>query len=268
MAKEEMGLRQKLAALRQTVTAPWAEGRELIEIRQAILDEVGERVVGIGDGKRIFPYNHLRLHLFAKTADEQIVTAAAVAAWDLAERVRERLAEARCPVTDLTVEPLIVGRRTAELRERPYFVEYQRVDRPEPGTELPWLELIVQKGKTPHRVNRFRKKRVLLGRLEVVLDENGSPKRRNDLAFDDEGEVNQTVGRAHARIEYRPESRSYYLVDERSSSGTNLFRDSRTIKVPSRDKQGIRLQPGDLISLGRAEVSCNIRFEKATETEP
>src|SRR6266436_4537355 len=42
-----------------------AEARELIEIELSILEEIGERVVPAPRGKRMFPYNDVRLTIAA-----------------------------------------------------------------------------------------------------------------------------------------------------------------------------------------------------------
>ena len=51
---------------------PWMKGTSPLEIRRAILDDVESHVVAVGDGKRIFPYNLLRIHLLVPEPDERV----------------------------------------------------------------------------------------------------------------------------------------------------------------------------------------------------
>src|SRR6185369_573811 len=69
----------------------------------------------------------------------------------------------------------------------------------------PALHLTVMKGKAVQEAYDFDAERVYLGRLEEVLDATGRVKRRNDVAFLDEGDQSQTVSREHARIAWDPE---------------------------------------------------------------
>jgi len=83
-------------------------------------------------------------------------------------------------------------------------------------------------------------------------------KRRNDIAFLEEGELNQTVSREHARIAWDPETQAFWLRDEGSASGTLLLRSGRSIEVSRHDRRGVRLQSGDEVYLGRAAVRVEI----------
>ena len=53
-------------------------------------------------------------------------------------------------------------------------------------------------------------------------------------------------------------ARDYRLCDDGSEFGTRVFRDGRSIEVPSGDRRGEKLRSGDEIYLGRA---C-LRFER------
>jgi hypothetical protein len=60
----------------------------------------------------------------------------------------------------------------------------------------------------------------------------------------------------HAHI--RLDDGEYRICDDASEFGTRIFRDERSIDVPSGNRRGERLRPGDEIYLGRA---C-LRFER------
>jgi hypothetical protein len=69
-------------------------------------------------------------------------------------------------------------------------------------------------------------------------------------------EANATVSRKHTHI--RLDDGEYRICDDASEFGTRIFRDGRSIDVPSGNRRGERLRPGDEIYLGRA---C-LRFER------
>jgi hypothetical protein len=123
---------------------------------------------------------------------------------------------------------------------------------------FPALRITVQKGQAARDTYDLAADRIYLGRLEEVLDANGRVKRRNDVAFREEGEINQTVSREHARIAWDLDSQAYWLRDEGSSAGTLIFRAGRSIEVSRHDRRGVRLQDGDEIYLGRAAIKLGL----------
>ena len=122
----------------------------------------------------------------------------------------------------------------------------------------PLLRLAVLKGKAVREAYSCDADRLYLGRLEEVVDGAGRVRRRNDIAFLEEGDLNQTVSREHARIAWEPESRAFWLRDEGSSSGTVIFRAGRSIEVSRHDRRGVRLETGDEVYLGRAALRVEI----------
>jgi hypothetical protein len=124
--------------------------------------------------------------------------------------------------------------------------------------EAPVLRLVVEEGSASEACFQFHAQRVALGRLAEVFDQHGRIRRRNDVAFDDDGEINSTVSREHAQILFRADSNDYWLIDDRSSYGTRIFRAGRAIEVSSRDRRGIRLRSGDQIYLGRAVLRAHL----------
>ena len=148
--------------------------------------------------------------------------------------------------------------RTAAAGEGAYEIEYF-ADAPKPAAALP-LEagrLVVVKGKAAHGEYALDRPRINLGRMAELTDSDHRVVRRNDVVFEEGAdEVNATVSRRHAHI--RSEEGEYRLSDDGSEFGTRIFRDGRSIEVPSGDRRGERLRPGDEIYLGRA---C-LRFER------
>lgn len=264
-------------------TRPWPTGTEPMEIRRAVLDEVESRIVSAGGGKRVFPFNRLRIRLLAPGPREKDELEALVGdAWDLPAEIRERIAERGCPVPpDLDVNVEVTDEAGPAFGDRRYLIQFERaagaakppapalptlvsgagtVAMPAPSLESrPTLELTVLKGTATRKVYSLPAGRVHLGRMEEILDEEGRVRRRNDVAFQEDGDVNQTVSREHARILYDEASGELRLRAEPGASSTRIFREGRTIDVSARDPRGVRIQSGDEICLGRASVKVAIR---------
>jgi hypothetical protein len=258
---------------------PWMKGSSPLEIRRAVLDDVESHVVAVGEGKRIFPHNRLRLHLLTPDPDERVRFEAVVReGWDLKREIAERLADRGCPVpSGFDVEVAFDDEAHPRFGERRFYVEYlnQEVAAVAPATTStagtgaagdgtsptarPTLELTVLKGTATQRVYDLEGPRVFLGRLEEVVDPDGRVRRRNDVAFLEAGEINSTVSREHARIAWDAESGGYWLRAEQNASGTRIYRAGRTIDVSSHDRRGVRIQPGDEIYLGRACVKVTMQ---------
>ena len=263
-------------------TRPWPTGTEPMEIRRAVLDEVESRIVSAGGGKRVFPFNRLRIRLLAPGPREKDELEALVGdAWDLPAEIRERIAERGCPVPpDLDVNVEVTDEASPAFGDRRYRVDFERAERPartpalptlvsgagtvaipKPSVESsrPTLELTVLKGTATRKVYSFPAGRVHVGRMEEIADEEGRVRRRNDVAFQEDGDVNQTVSREHARILYDEASGELRLRAEPGASSTRIFRDGRSIDVSGRDARGVKIQSGDEIYFGRASVKVTIR---------
>lgn len=271
-------------------TKPWPTGTEPMEIRRAVLDEVESRIVSAGQGKRVFPFNRLKIRLLAPGPREKVELEAVMRdVWDLPAEVRERLSDRGCPVpADLDVDVDVTDEGGPEFGGRRFHVEFERTERAaartappartapgaatsispiatvaipssssEPGR--PVLELTVLKGTATRKVYSFPAGRVHVGRMEEIADEEGRVRRRNDVAFLEEGDVNQTVSREHARFVFDEGSGELRLRAEPGASSTRIFREGKSIDVSSRDARGVRVQPGDEVYFGRACVKVAIR---------
>jgi hypothetical protein len=266
-------------------TRPWPTGTEPMEIRRAVLDEVESRIVSAGGGKRVFPFNRLRIRLLAPGSREKDELEALVGdAWDLPAEIRERIAERGCPVPpDLDVQVEVTDEASPAFGDRRYLIQFERAERsaakppapalptqvsgagtvamPAPVLESgrPTLELTVLKGNATRKVYSFPAGRVHIGRMEEIADEEGRVRRRNDVAFQEDGDVNQTVSREHARILYDEATGELRLRAEPGASSTRIFREGRSIDVSGRDPRGVKIQSGDEIYFGRASVKVTIR---------
>ncbi len=234
---------------------PWAWGDSPMEIQRAILDEIETKVVALGGGRKLFPYDRLRLHLLAVDPEQRaILDSAAKGGWDLERSIRDSLEGVGCPAPsslELAVE--ITGEADPAFGDRRFFVEYGQSPEVKAPAGRPSLELSVTRGTAAEEVYRTSASRIYIGRLVEVFDQQGRLERRNEVAFADEGEVNATVSRKHASIRYDEGSRAYFLRDDYSAAGTRIFRDGRPVEVGSH-RQGVQLRDGDEVSFGRAQV--------------
>jgi hypothetical protein len=247
---------------------PWVAGTEPLEIHRAMLEDIEAQVVAVGGGRRVFPFDRVEVKLLAATPeDAERLRAIAGEGWDLEREVRERLKANGARVPEGLAVPVEVTEQDGpEFGGRRYALAYRRAAtrgdaEAEPaarGAVRPHLRLAVLKGKAVQDAYDLDADRIHLGRLEEVLDAAGRVKRRNDVAFLEDGDVEQTVSREHARIAWDPETSAYWLRDEGSASGTLLFRAGRSIEVSRHDRRGVRLDHGDEIYLGRASLKVEI----------
>lgn len=245
---------------------PWTTGTEPMELRRAILDDVESRVVSAGAGKRVFPYNRLEIRLLAAGPREKEELEAIVReVWNLRQEITDRLRDHGSSVpAGLEVEVTVTEHPAPEVGERYWNVSYLRTEGGATAgpSRRPTLVLTILEGQAAQRVYEFDSSdRITLGRMPEVHDEDGRLKRRNDVAFQEEGDINRTVSREQARITWDAQATEYRLRAEPGASGTRILRDGRTIDVSAHDRRGVRLLPGDEIYLGKARLKVAIRAE-------
>jgi FHA domain len=239
-------------------TAPLESPPELAEIRFAVLDEVRRNSYRAG-ARQVFPFDLVRVRM-------------------------RGVEESRAPVFRsgffrLYLEHEIQGTLRAE---NVRFPEQLRVE-VEISTGLPlpnepWLTVSAESQEQPAeseraaclRVQRgsanlqelpIAKRRVHIGR-EPEVYVNGGIRRRNDLAFAEENEVNRSVSREHAHIDYDRVTGEYRLFNDRwyargTDCATRIVRDGVSVEV-HRDTRGTRLESGDEIHLGGAIVTFTV----------
>ena len=242
---------------------PYRKGTEPLELRRAILDEVQSRVVTAGVGKRVFPYNRIRVHLLAAGPQERTeLETVAREVWDLKTDIAERLADLEAkPPGDLEVETAVTDEPSPAFGDRHFRVEFEKAETaPAAAAARPSLEITVLKGTATQHVYSFPgPDRINLGRLEDVVDDEGRVRRRNDVAFLDESDIGVTVSREQARLVWDDEITAYRVRAEPGASATRILRDGRTIDVSPQDRRGVKLLSGDEIYLGRACVKVGMR---------
>lgn len=252
---------------------PWTGSSYPMELRRAVLDEVARDVVAVREGQRIYPYTHVDIRLLAPTPRERANLEASLVESDrLAEDVRQHLTAMGCSVSDLTVDVAVTNQWNKSFGDRRFAIRRRRrppgadAAKNDPPPGLPACRLTVIRGKAERRTYTFDQDRISIGRLREVTDEHGRLRRRNDVVFRDDQDESGSVSREHARIARR--AGDYRVIDERSEAGTQIFRDGRTIPVPSRDRRGVRLRSDDVVYFGRAGLRFELLEPPTTERPP
>jgi hypothetical protein len=120
------------------------------------------------------------------------------------------------------------------------------------------IELTITNGSGEQPAYAITLDRVNLGRCAEVRDSRNRLLRTNHVVFSDAaGAINDTVSRAHAHIDCFTNGERR-LFDDRSSHGTSIVRNGKTISVPA-GSRGVRLQSGDEVVLGEARLRLLIR---------
>jgi hypothetical protein len=235
-----------------------------IEIVHAVLDRAEQQIQEIGRGRRVFPFNVVRVHVVAAPKEKE-VRARMAAVVDgpptLAERLVERLRSAGCAVKDVATEVVFARARGADWPSADFHVEFDQLTVATPAPPLDPtpiecvpIKLTVLKGAAAQRIYVFKGGRIDIGRRSEVFDQRQRLIRTNHVAFLDEGEdQNASVSRRHAHIDYNEAQACYRLWDDRSVHGTCIIRNGRTIRVPP-GARGIRLEAGDEVVLGAARL--------------
>ena len=225
---------------------------ELAEIRLAILEEVHRHCYRAG-GRQVFPYDLVHISMRGVEEERAAVFRSGFFRQYLEQETQSRLRmeDARFPET-LRIE---VNVATGLPQPGEKWLTVAVETRQASSQTEPAARLVVQRGSASAPELAIDKPRIFIGR-DVDVHRNGGIHRRNDLAFAEESEVNRTVSREHAHIEYDRATRQYRIFNDRwyargADCGTRIVRNGMSVEV-HRDTRGTRLEPGDEIHLGQA----------------
>jgi hypothetical protein len=200
----------------------------LIEIRHAALDEVVAAVEPAGRGESAVPYDRLVLRIASPDPRRRTLleTTRGTAVPRRAPRADPpRAARSRPPPSRLVVEGVPEprgGLGRSALRAGAGLLGGEDGGRRTDGP--PAAHLRVTRGRASRLSYDLRRGRINIGRLADVLDDDERLVRRNDVAFDDDGdEVNLTVSRATPHLSHEPETGSWRVVDDGSAHGTRVL---------------------------------------------
>jgi len=233
-----------------------------LEIREAIIEDIEQRVESAGAGRRVLPYNRVTVTVLA--ADKQARARLQAALAGIEESVTARLTEIRCAIpAGFVVDTRYVARPAAAWAagQRLAF-DYQAREVPSVAATAPGdaarVEITVTRGQATQPSYIFGETHVRIGRSEQPIDGRGRP-RANHVAFLEGGDAySRTVGRAHASIRYDTTRREFRVFDDGSHNGTRVSRDGALYEVTPHDPVGVTLRSGDEIQLGTAALRVQI----------
>jgi hypothetical protein len=239
-------------------TAPLESPRELADIRFAVLEEVRRNSYRAG-ARMVFPFDLVRVSMRGVEESRATVFRSGFFRGYLEHEIQGKLRadSVRFP-EQLRVEVDVAT--GLPLPNEAWLTVAVGSQEAASGTGKP-AHLVVQKGSANVPELPLDKARVHVGR-EVDVYGDGGMRRRNDLAFVEDSEVNRSVSREHAHIDYDKTTGEYRLFNDRwyargTDCGTRIVRDGVSLEV-HRDTRGTRLEPGDEIHLGRAIVTFEV----------
>ena len=230
-----------------------------LEVLHAILETVDARVEPAGRGRRVFPFNRIRVSVVAPTKDARARLSSVLDSDPtLQQRIAAKLRQTGCDTAGLSVRITYVPQAEDGWMAPEYHVEFANgtpvdLPQPEPAT-VQEIELTITLGAGDKPAYALAKDRINLGRGEEVRDSKNHLVRTNDVVFTDGGgATNDTVSRRHAHIDYDARARDFRVTDDRSAHGTSVVRNGVAIPVHP-GSRGVRLQTGDEIVLGEARL--------------
>lgn len=246
----------------------WSQSgaREPLEIGQAIVDAVGERLEPAARGRYVFPFNRIHVTIAASRDARARFQAVFESEPTLEQRIAARLRDAGCGPAPVSCAITYAARPSPGWQTPEFHIEFTRgaaapapEHEPEPApvaapAAARDLQITIVSGTAEAPSYTFTLPRVNLGRCAEVRDSLSRLVRTNHVAFVDmAGTSNHSVSRQHAHIEYVEAARQYRIRDDRSAHGTSVVRNGRTLSVPA-GSRGVRLESGDEIVLGEVRA--------------
>jgi hypothetical protein len=251
-----------MGRLRQALDPPLSADAQPLEIREAILDAIEQRVVPAGGGQRLLTHNQIAVTVLVPSPEDRLALGAVLA--DLADAVASRLREVRCQIPAGFAVAVHYTRRPKPgwPPERRFAIDYSVREAPKSTAATPAgppsLHVLVLRGSAAEPSYTLTESHVQIGRTAQPVDAGGRP-RRNHVAFLEDGDADSgSVGRAHASIRFEPTRGEYRIFDEGSRNGTRVVRNGKTLEVVRRDPTGVTILSGDEIHFGTAAVRVEI----------
>jgi hypothetical protein len=232
-----------------------------LELVDQACDEIARHVQPSGRGRYAFPFNAVTIAFLAPAPARQAHFEGLCAGPpSIEERVLTRLASAGCGALDLDVDVVFTAAPEPAWTRPAFHVALARVA---PGARTgrePSLHLTLEvaHGTGTQSIYTFTSLPVMIGRGVEVRDSRHQLLRVNHVAFTENGgDVNQSVSRRQARIEWDPQTGRPRLIDDNSAQGTSVIRNGRGIAVP-RGSRGLGLKSGDELVLGQARLKVTL----------
>ena len=233
-----------------------------LEIREAIIEDIEQRVESAGAGRRVLPYNRVTVTVLAADKPSRARLQAALAG--LQESVAARLSEIRCAIpAGFAIETRYVTRPAPAwaVDQRLAFDYHVREAAAAPTAapeEPPRLQITIARGQATDVSYTFAESHVRIGRSAQPFDGRGRPRTNQVVFLEDGDDHSRTVGRAHASIRYDSARREYRVFDDGSHNGTRVMRDGALFEVTPQDPVGVTLRTGDEIQVGTAALRVEI----------
>jgi hypothetical protein len=235
------------------------EPPEVAEIRLAVIDHIHSKSYRSG-GKKVFPFDLLRVELRGVDEEGHDVFAGRFFRRYLEQEARNALRDAGCRYPEnLRIEVSAIAGLPRRGEE---WLQVEASSQERAAADRPAARLVVREGTANVAELRLDKARTNVGRTVDVYRNEGLF-RRNDLAFEEDNEINRSVSREHAHIRYDKVTGEYRLYNDRwyprggvraPECGTWIVRDGMSHEV-HRNSRGAKLEPGDEIHFGRAVVT-------------
>ncbi len=208
-------------------TAPVESPAELAEIRFAVLDEVRRHSYRAG-ARQVFPFDLVRVRMRGVEESRAAVFHSGFFRQYLEHEIQGRPAPRRGVRFPEQLRVEVEVSTGLPLADEPWLTVTAEAQEHPPGAENP-ARLLVRRGNANAAELKIDKARVHIGR-EPEVYRNGGMHRRNDLAFVEENEVNRTVSREHAHIEFDRITGECRLFNDRwyargTDCGTRIVRD-------------------------------------------
>jgi len=254
-------IESKLARTVDRAAQQWSKSgpRGPLEVLHGILETVDERIEPAGRGTHVFPFNKIKATIVAVSPDARARFSGVLdGPPSLQERIARKLRDANCEAPGLQVKVAFVSQADPAWMTPEFHVDFGRGPVHEPAAApesaaVPEVTLTVVTGAADKPAYALTLDRINLGRCAEVRDNRNRLLRTNHVVFTDAaGPTNETVSRTHAHIDCLT-SGEFRLFDDRSSHGTSIVRNGKTIGVPA-GSRGVRLQSGDEVVLGEARV--------------
>jgi len=261
-------LESKLARTVDRAAQQWSKSgpRGPLEVLHGILEAVEERIEPAGRGSHVFAFNTIQVSIVAALPDTRARFSGVLdGPPSLQDRISATLRSAGCGVAGLQVRTDYVEQPDPAWTCPEFHVDFSRgavqeLPQPEPAPAHE-ITLTITNGSADKPAYALTLDRINLGRCAEVRDSRNRLLRTNHVSFvDAAGAVNETVSRNHAHIDCDTSSGEYRLFDDRSSHGTSIVRNGKTLTVPA-GSRGVRLLTGDEIVLGEARLRVNLTQE-------
>ena len=255
-------LRAAVQRVQQWFDPPLDGAAAPLEVREAIIEDIEQRVEPAGAGRRVLPYNRVTVTVLAVDKESRARLQAALAG--LHESVVQRLTEIRCAIPPgFAVDTRYITRPPAAwaAQQRLAFTYDQRVASdmpPAAANEAARLRITITRGQATHASYTFAESHIRIGRSAEPIDGRGRPRTNQVVFIEDGDDHSRTVGRAHASIRYDTTRREYRVFDDGSHNGTRVMRDGALFEVKPHDPVGVTLRSGDEIQVGTAALRIQL----------